>query len=258
MTSYQFFTALKSNSWLTWHRSACTEVSWFVFICILSMACLIILIPRKGCKVKEILMSALSCKGNNSKMIKRHLPVFFLQGRLSTGGTDQQLYAGIKQIILAQIKQYNEDNAFIPLICFRTCVCGVSDVLSIAGADEELDLGKQGLKIRDVWHGKLHKPAIQLKDTTIFFKWTLKTSWICCESTSHGLTKQLKHRGNVLGCPTLQEQCPDGRDSWPEAPHFYWSAHTVESSDLRNTALWMKTWFHISLTQIYTQSRSHI
>lgn len=42
---------------------------------------------------------------------------------------------------------------------FRTRVCGVSDVLSVAGADEELDLGKQGLKIRDVWHGKLHKPA---------------------------------------------------------------------------------------------------
>ncbi len=91
-----------------------------------------------------------------------------------------------------------------------------------------------------------------------FFKWTLKTSWTVCESTSPWLTKQLKHRGNGLGCPTPQEQCPDGRDSWPEAPRFYWSAHTVESSDLRNTALWMKTWFHISLIQIYTQSRSHI
>ncbi len=97
-TPNDILAALKSNSWLTWHRSACTEVSWFVFICILSMPCLIILIPRKGCKVQETLMSALSCKGNNSKMIKRHLPVFFLQGRLSTGGTDQQLYAGIKHI----------------------------------------------------------------------------------------------------------------------------------------------------------------
>lgn len=101
-------------------------------------------------------------------MIKRHLPVFFQQGRLSTDGTDQQLYAGIKHNILAQIKPYNEENAFISLMCFRTCVCGVSDMLSIAGADEELDLGKQGLKIRDVWHGKLHKPAIQLKDTAIY------------------------------------------------------------------------------------------
>lgn len=44
-----------------------------------------------------------------------------------------------------------------------TRVCGVSDVLSVAGADEELDLGKQGLEIRDVWHGKLHKPAITIK-----------------------------------------------------------------------------------------------
>lgn len=47
--------------------------------------------------------------------------------------------------------------------CSHTCVCGVSDVLSVAGADEELDLGKQGLEIRDVWHGKLHKPAITIK-----------------------------------------------------------------------------------------------
>lgn len=37
----------------TWHRSACTEVSWFVFICILSIACLSIPIPRNGCESKE-------------------------------------------------------------------------------------------------------------------------------------------------------------------------------------------------------------
>lgn len=43
---------------------------------------------------------------------------------------------------------------------YCTCVCRVSDVFAIAGADEELDLGKQGLEIRDVWHGKLHEPVM--------------------------------------------------------------------------------------------------
>lgn len=38
---------------------------------------------------------------------------------------------------------------------------------------------------------------------------------------SHELTEQLKHQASALGCPTPREQCPDGRDSWPEAPRFY-------------------------------------
>lgn len=35
---------------LTWHRSAWTEVSWFVFICILSIACFRMTTPLKGCR----------------------------------------------------------------------------------------------------------------------------------------------------------------------------------------------------------------
>lgn len=38
-----------------------------------------------------------------------------------------------------------------------TSVCCISNVLSIAGTDEELDLGEERLKVRYVWHGELHK-----------------------------------------------------------------------------------------------------
>lgn len=38
-----------------------------------------------------------------------------------------------------------------------TSVCCISNVLPIAGTDEELDLGEERLKVRDVWHGELHK-----------------------------------------------------------------------------------------------------
>lgn len=38
-----------------------------------------------------------------------------------------------------------------------TSVCCISNVLPIAGTDEELDLGEECLKVRDVWHGELHK-----------------------------------------------------------------------------------------------------
>jgi len=30
-------------------------------------------------------------------------------------------------------------------------------VLPVASTDEELDLGEERLKVRDVWHGELHK-----------------------------------------------------------------------------------------------------
>lgn len=40
-----------------------------------------------------------------------------------------------------------------------TSVCCISNVLPITSADEELDLGKQSLKVGDVWHGELHKPG---------------------------------------------------------------------------------------------------
>lgn len=30
-------------------------------------------------------------------------------------------------------------------------------MLPVAGTDEELDLGEERLKVRDVWHGELHK-----------------------------------------------------------------------------------------------------
>lgn len=30
-------------------------------------------------------------------------------------------------------------------------------MLPVAGADEELDLGEERLKVRDVWHGELHE-----------------------------------------------------------------------------------------------------
>lgn len=32
-------------------------------------------------------------------------------------------------------------------------------MLPVASADEELDLGKECLKVRDVWHGKFYKPV---------------------------------------------------------------------------------------------------
>lgn len=38
-----------------------------------------------------------------------------------------------------------------------TSVCCISNVLPIACTDEELDLGEERLKVRDVWHGELHK-----------------------------------------------------------------------------------------------------
>lgn len=38
-----------------------------------------------------------------------------------------------------------------------TSVCCISNVLPIAGTNEELDLGEERLKVRDVWHGELHK-----------------------------------------------------------------------------------------------------
>lgn len=38
-----------------------------------------------------------------------------------------------------------------------TSVCCISNVFPITGTDEELDLGKERLKVRDVWHGELHK-----------------------------------------------------------------------------------------------------
>lgn len=41
---------VQQGQWLTWHRSAWTEVSWFVFICILSIACFRTTTPLKGCK----------------------------------------------------------------------------------------------------------------------------------------------------------------------------------------------------------------
>lgn len=36
-------------------------------------------------------------------------------------------------------------------------------MLPIAGTDEELDLGKERLKVRDVWHGELHKSGIKIE-----------------------------------------------------------------------------------------------
>lgn len=41
-----------------------------------------------------------------------------------------------------------------------TRVCCVSNVFSVASTDEELDLRKQCLKVRDVGHGELHKSKI--------------------------------------------------------------------------------------------------
>lgn len=41
---------LQQGHWLTWHRSAWIEVSWFVFICILSIACFRTTTPLKGCQ----------------------------------------------------------------------------------------------------------------------------------------------------------------------------------------------------------------
>lgn len=44
---------MQQGQWLTWHRSAWTEVSWFVFICILSIACFRTTTPLKGCQRRK-------------------------------------------------------------------------------------------------------------------------------------------------------------------------------------------------------------
>jgi hypothetical protein len=43
-------------------------------------------------------------------------------------------------------------------------------VLSIAGTDEELNLGEERLKIRDVWHGELHKSTEASQENTNIIK----------------------------------------------------------------------------------------
>ncbi len=142
-------------------------------------------------------------------------------------------------------------------MCFRTCVCGVSDVLSIAGADEELDLGKQGLKIRDVWHGKLHKPAIQLKDTA-FFQMAIKDFMNCVwinKSLTYKTAKTPREWSWMSNAPRTVSRWE--RFLARSSPLLLISSHSWVIWP-ENTALWMKTWFHISLIQIYTQSRSHI
>lgn len=47
------------------------------------------------------------------------------------------------------------------------------------------------------------------------------------------LTAQLALRESAPGCPELLTQCPGGRGSSQAALHFYWSAHTAESSGLK-------------------------
>lgn len=49
------------GQWLTWHRSAWTEVSWFVFICILSIACFKTTTPLNGCQRKKKKNYVFSC-----------------------------------------------------------------------------------------------------------------------------------------------------------------------------------------------------
>lgn len=46
-----------------------------------------------------------------------------------------------------------------------TRICCISDVLPVAGADEELDLGEERLKVGDVWHGELHESGTPKKKT---------------------------------------------------------------------------------------------
>ena len=54
----------------------------------------------------------------------------------------------------------------LSLMVRLTSVCCISDVLSIAGADEELNLGEERLKVRDVWHGELHKSTEESQENT--------------------------------------------------------------------------------------------
>lgn len=39
-------------------------------------------------------------------------------------------------------------------------------MLPIASTDEELDLGEERLKVRDVWHGELHKSVRTEKEVS--------------------------------------------------------------------------------------------
>ncbi len=39
-------------------------------------------------------------------------------------------------------------------------------MLPIAGTDEKLDLGEERLKVRDVWHGELHKSGAQEQEVS--------------------------------------------------------------------------------------------
>lgn len=52
---------------------------------------------------------------------------------------------------------YLTDNMNTVEECKLTSVCCVSNVFTIASTDEELDLREQGLEVRDVGHGELHK-----------------------------------------------------------------------------------------------------
>lgn len=71
------------------------------------------------------------------------------------------MYLGKKQDKVVHVQEKNR-------LCHKehgeerklTSVCRVSNVLSVASTDEELDLREQCLKVRDVGHGELHKSRI--------------------------------------------------------------------------------------------------
>lgn len=160
--------------------------------------------------------------------------------------------------IYAAVQQQNHDKGALlqGKACWEECkltsVCGVSNVLSVAGADEQLDLREQCFKVWDVGHRELYKSRvikqqhehvntqmpqqqhIYCKDwfdeQISLFYLTGRLSDACLT-----LTAQLKLQASAPECPALLTQCPGGRGSLPAVLRFYWSAHTTESSGLEHT-----------------------
>lgn len=63
-----------------------------------------------------------------------------------------------------------------------TRICCISNVLPVAGADEQLNLRKERLKVGDVWHGELHKSG-RKKKSKVRAKSVSEDAWTDVGST---------------------------------------------------------------------------
>ena len=118
------------------------------------------------------------------------LPVFFPQVHLLADGKAQQLdtitkYWRCKWVQGRTLPRRRKGAAL-------TGVCRIADVLPVAGADEELNLGEQRLKVGNAGHGKLHKPTTQRR-----------TNW-----------SWLGPRGRKYGSPSCLQCSVKLKESW--------------------------------------------